>query len=116
MDQNETQKQKRTTITKDIIKIIRKLLNKEYNIIKCAEEAEISYKCAYDLIKKITRGDSDETILGTKKERPSLLNNPLKNKARHLLTEDPTLTLNEIKDELAADTTNVSITSISRTI
>ena len=65
---------RRTTITKEILKSIRKSIGKDYSARKAAEEAEISSACAQTLINKIQSGLADEDILDTKKGRPKKIN------------------------------------------
>ena len=50
------QRKRRTSLSKEILRSIRKSLSKNYSVQKAAEEAEISNGCAQQVINKIEQG------------------------------------------------------------
>lgn len=57
----------RTTITREIIKFVRRDLQKELKLAEIASVCDISYAAARILVGKISDGLSDEEILKKKK-------------------------------------------------
>jgi transposase len=112
----ELHRKKRKTVTKEIIKSVRKSMCKEFTLKNIAEEAEISYFCAYKLVEKIQNGMNDEEILNTKKGRPSTVNVILTSKVRNLLAQNPASTLKMLKESLQNENCMTSKATISRAI
>lgn len=115
MAQNITRK-RRTTVTAEILKIIRKSLIKELSIYKIAEEAEISYSCAQNLINYISSGISNEKILSVSKRRKKKSNNNLILNIKSILMVDPAATLLTLKEQLELRNIFVAKSTISRAI
>jgi hypothetical protein len=89
---------------------------KEFTVKQCAEEAEISYSCAFNIINKILAGKSDEEILNVKKGRRRLENYELQSTIRNILNVDAALTLESLKEKLSEASVIASTSTISRSI
>ena len=53
IQENTNKRKRRTTLTKEILKSVRKSVERNYTIAKTAEETDISTTCANSLIIKI---------------------------------------------------------------
>jgi len=62
------QRKHTTSLSKEILKSIRKFMSKNYFIRKAPEEPKISNGCAQQVINKIEQGRTDEEILDVQKE------------------------------------------------
>jgi len=104
----------RKTVTKEIIRLVRRLLEREMSLVQIADEVEISISCARSLCEKISCGSSDEEILQPKKGRPILPDDEIKSKIRVIIDRDPSHTLQSIREELMTKGTVISTPTISR--
>ena len=104
----------RTTVSKDILKQVRRSLGKEIKLKEIAKEVEISISCARSLSDKIVTGLSDDDILGIKKGRHAKPNEILKSEIRSLIDSDPSHTLNTIRNCLREKGINSAPSTIAK--
>lgn len=101
-------------MTKEIIKSVRKALNKEKTTNEIADELEISISCARKVCEKISIGLTDEEISGSKKGRPVATKHNVKSEVRKLIERDPCHTTRSIKEDLSQNGISISASTISR--
>ena len=89
--ETEKRRKRRTTITKEIVKTVRKAHLKEKTTIEIAEELEISISSTRSICQKIANGLTDDEIACSKKGRPPAQNNNLKSELRVLIERDPSI-------------------------
>ncbi|XP_065670352.1 uncharacterized protein LOC136088977 [Hydra vulgaris] len=112
--ENERERKKRTLITKDIVRTIRKSILKEMKLKEIAEEVEISVSATRSISDKISKGLSDDEITSVKKGRCSSYEETLKSEIRLLIEHDPSHTLASLRNILIERNINVSIPTISK--
>jgi len=107
MDLEIKQRKRRQTMNKEILKRLRKDIDKDIPFKSIADSEEISIQTVYNMAKKIQDGLSDEEILCHKKGRKKIDNVEVKNKLSHTLLKDPSFTQNELASELRKSQTSI---------
>lgn len=102
------------SVNTDMIKRVRKHLEKEYTAKKIAEEEDISVCTAYRLIDKIARNLTDAEILGQKKGRPKNDVANIKREISRILLQDNSFIQRELSEELQRLDITKSQSTISR--
>ncbi|KAG0439508.1 hypothetical protein DMUE_2387 [Dictyocoela muelleri] len=93
-------RKKRQSISTDIIKNIRKGLNRGISVKDIASEENLSLQTTYGLINKISDGKTDEEIVGVKKRRKAQEYPDVKSKIAQILFRDASYTQCELSEEL----------------
>lgn len=114
IQENTNKRKRRTTLTKEILKSVRKSVERNYTIAKTAEEADISTTCANSLIIKIHAGVGDSEILDMKKGRKKCDSLVIKEKLRSILTRDPSSTLQSLQEDIRCENMVASTSTIFR--
>ena len=108
-------RKKRQTITIDIVKRIRKYVDKNSSAKAIADTEDLTLPTVYKILNKISEGVSDEKIACVKKGRKAQPFSVVQNKISQILLKDASYTQPEISEELLLQTgIKRSRSSISR--
>lgn len=110
----EKNRKKRTTISMEMIKSIRKDLEKNYSVLDISKNENISLQAAYKVVHKISEGLKDEEILKNKKGRRKSDKTELKCKVSQILIADASYTQSEIAKQLNETGHVISNTGVCR--
>jgi len=112
-DLTKTRK-KRQTLTIQVVKKIRRGVEKGYTPQKISEEEELSLPTVYKIMNKITDGVQDEELLGRKPGKKQQTTSVVKSKISQFLLRDPSYSQKEISEELACNNISLTQSGISR--
>lgn len=107
---------RRQIITHDILKRIRKALDRSDTVKSIAEDTDISLQTAYKLVSMIAENFSNEEILGQKKGRRKENHDDIKSKITQILLRDSSIIQKEMTTELEVLGINKSQSTVSRII
>lgn len=62
--EKKKERKKRRSVTSDTIRLIRKGIAKELLLKQIADNADISIQCAGKIIRRLSRGESENEIIG----------------------------------------------------
>ena len=109
-------RQKRHPVTFEVLKRVRKHLEKNSSTKCIANDIEMSASATYKLINKITSGLIDEDILSSKKGRPKQEFPEIKNKISQILNKDSSFTQLELSHDLMQFGIRKSQSTVCRTL
>lgn len=107
------ERKKRVTITPDILRRIRKGIDKHQSVKEIAEKEELTVQTVYKYVTKIC-DISDQEILETKKGRKVKEFTMEKSKVSTILMRDSSFTQKELSEQLADDNLIMSTSSVCR--
>lgn len=107
-------RKRRTTMTRELLKGLRKMIIKEYSTIRMAEEMDISLGAVQGTVEKISSGLTDDEILLVKKGRKFKDNSIAKSKIQRILAKDAGYTQKMLAQSLTDDGITRSQGTISK--